>query len=71
MASRTVDIPEQLAARIMTVAGEDGVQDFVERALEDRLGNLDFVRLLDDLAAEAGPVPDELMHEAEDFWRAG
>lgn len=71
MASRVIEIPATTVDQIVAAAGEAGVEDAVMSAIDDRLGNLELVQLLDELEAEAGPVPEALLKEAEDFWRAG
>ncbi len=70
MASRVVRIPVALADAVVVAAGEAGVEDFVVRAIEARLGNVEMSNLLDELAEETGPIPEALLAEAEAFWQA-
>ena len=71
MPSRVIEIPSTKVEEIVAAAGDAGFEEFVIRAIDDRLGNLEFVKLLDEIEAEEGPVPESLLKEAEDFWQAG
>lgn len=71
MASRVIEIPSAKVDEIVAAVGDESFEEFVLRAIDDRLGNLEFVKLLDEIEADAGPVPAALLKEAEDFWQAG
>ncbi len=70
MASRVVHIPVAMADAVVAAAGEAGVDDFVARAIEARLGSVEMSNLLDELSEETGPIPEALLAEAEAFWQA-
>ncbi len=67
MATRTVELDEELLSRAEEVAAGD-LRGFIESAVRRQLGDEAFSRLLDELDAEAGPLPDEIVAEAERFW---
>lgn len=64
----SVSIDEELAERVEEHVGGRGLSGFVARAVEHELerGSLD--RYLDDLDAEFGTVPAELVEEFERLW---
>ena len=68
MATTPVELDEDLVARVREVAPGD-VRSFIEAAIRDELDNVAFGRLLEELDAERGPVPEELKAEAERFWQ--
>jgi Arc/MetJ family transcription regulator len=70
MATMPVDLDADLVAKVQQVAGDDAVTAFVEAAVRRDLDNEAFGRLLDDIEAETGPVPEDVDAEAERFWRA-
>ena len=63
-------LPSDLLASVRSAVGSEGMQDFVVIAVEASLKHRELGRILDELEAEAGPVPPELDAEAEAFWRA-
>jgi Arc/MetJ family transcription regulator len=70
MATVPVDLDADLVAKVQLVAGDDAVRAFVEAAVRRELEHEAFGRLLDELEAEVGPVPEDVDAEAERFWRA-
>ncbi len=52
------------------MAGEEAMKAFIEAAVRRDLENETFGTLLDELEAEAGPIPENVEAEAERFWRA-
>jgi hypothetical protein len=66
-----VALPAELWARVRELVGDAAAGDFVRTAVERQVKDWGLVRILDELDAEAGPVPDDLLAEAESFWRAG
>jgi hypothetical protein len=67
MATRTVELDQELVARAEEVAGGD-LKGYIEAAIRRQLEDEAFSRILDELDAEAGPLPEELVAEAERFW---
>ena len=67
MATRSVELDEELLSRAEEVAAGD-LRGFIESAVRRQLGDEAFSRLLDDLDAEAGPLPDDIVAEADRFW---
>ena len=67
MATRTVELDEELLSRAEEVAAGD-LRGFIESAVRRQLGDEAFSRLLDELDAEAGPLPDDIVAEADRFW---
>ena len=63
-------MPSDLVASVRQLVGPDGVTDYVVKAVERMLKNHELARILDELEAEAGCVPEGLSAEAEAFWRA-
>jgi len=70
MSADQVAVDHGLLEEIRAAVGEDEVEHFVEQAARARLRDLAFAKILDELQAEVGPIPDELMAEAEAFWNA-
>lgn len=70
MATGPVDLDADLVAKVQHVAGDDAERAFVEAAVRRDLDHDAFGRLLDELEAEAGPVPEDVDAEAERLWRA-
>jgi len=64
-----IDLDASLVARVREVVGADALRAFVEAAVRRDLDNVAFSRLLDELEAESGPVPKDVMAEAERAWR--
>jgi Arc/MetJ family transcription regulator len=71
MATERLDLDGDLLAQVRELAGPDGVAGFVERAIRRELRHEHLDRLLDELEAEVGPLPAELLAEADAFWHAG
>lgn len=63
-----VEIDRALLGRVRDVAGTADVRSFVEAAVRHELDHHAFGKLLDELEAEGGPVPDDLVAEAERVW---
>lgn len=70
MSTDQVAVDHRLLEAIRAAVGEDAVEHFLEEAARTRLRDLAFSRILDEIQAEVGPVPDELMAEAAAFWTA-
>jgi Arc/MetJ family transcription regulator len=70
MATVPIDLDADLVAEVKLRTGEDAARTFIETAVRRDLDNEAFGRLLDELEAEAGPIPDDVDAEAERFWRA-
>jgi len=70
VADEPIPLPSDLLASVRKLVGPDGVTDYVVKAVERMLKNHELARILDELEAEAGSVPEGLTAEAEAFWRA-
>lgn len=70
MAIVPVDLDADLVERVRRMAGDEAVSAFIEAAVRRNLENETFGTLLDELEAEAGPIPENVEAEAERFWRA-
>ena len=70
MSTDRVAVDHGLLEAIRAAVGGDQVEHFLEDAAGTRLRDLAFAKILDELQAEVGPIPDELMAEAEAFWTA-
>ena len=68
MATEPVELDAKLLARVRDTT--DDARGFVESAVRRQLDDQAFSRLLDELEAESGPVPEEIVAEAERFWPA-
>ncbi|MGD0702674.1 MAG: hypothetical protein ABSA02_22670 [Trebonia sp.] len=66
----SVSMPEDLATAIRERTGPGGFSRFVAEAAERRLKSEEFRELLDELAAEAGPIPPELEEQVTREWLA-
>jgi hypothetical protein len=64
----SVSMPEDLTTAIRERTGPGGFSRFVSEAAERRLKNELLGELLDELDAEFGPVPPELMEQARREW---
>ena len=64
----SVSIDEELAERVEEHVGGRGLSGFVARAVEHELERDSLDRYLDDLDAEFGTVPAELVEEFERLW---
>ena len=65
-----VELDAELVARVRDAAGGADPRAYIEAAVRHELDNEAFGKLLDDLEAESGPVPDDLLAEAERVWHA-
>ncbi len=70
VADEPIVLPNDLVASVRELVGVDGVTDYLVKAVERMLKNQELARILDELEAEAGSVPEGLTAEAEAFWRA-
>ena len=66
----SLTIDEELLEEARQRVGRRGLSAYVSEALRrhlqyDRLGEL-----LDQMEAESGPIPEDLMEEARNLWRA-
>ena len=68
MATEPVELDAKLLARVRDTT--DDARGYVESAVRRQLDDQAFSRLLDELEAESGPVPEEIVAEAERFWPA-
>jgi Arc/MetJ-type ribon-helix-helix transcriptional regulator len=64
----SVSMPEDLAAAIRERTGSGAFSRFVAEAAERQLKSEEFRELLDELAAEAGPIPAELEEQVTREW---
>lgn len=64
----SVSIDEALAARVEEHVGERGLSSFVARAVDHELEREQLTRYLDDLDAEFGAVPEELIEGYDAQW---
>jgi hypothetical protein len=68
VSTEPIEIDRDLVSRVRALS--DDVAGYVESAVRRSLDDEAFSRLLDELEAEAGPVPEEFATEAEHFWPA-
>lgn len=66
MPTDQVAVDHRLVDEIRAAVGDGEVEHLLEEAARTRLRDLAFAKILD----EVGPIPDELMAEAEAFWTA-
>ena len=66
----SVSMPEDLATAIRERTGPGGFSRFIADAAERRLKSEEFRELLEELAAEAGPIPPELEEQVTREWLA-
>src|ERR1700733_1649109 len=66
----SVSMPEDLAAAIREHTGPGGFSRFVAEAAERQLKSEEFRELLEELRAEAGPIPAELEEQVTREWLA-
>jgi hypothetical protein len=66
----SVSMPEDLATAIREHTGPGGFSRFVADAAERQLKSEEFRELLDELAAEAGPIQPELEEQVTREWLA-
>ena len=68
MTREPVGLDSDLVSRVRAVA--EDVPGFIEAAIRRELNGHSFSRLLDELEAETGPLPEDLVAEAQRFWHA-
>jgi hypothetical protein len=66
----SVSMPEDLATAIRERTGPGGFSRFIADAADRQLKSEEFRELLDELAAEAGPIPPELEEQVTREWLA-
>jgi metal-responsive CopG/Arc/MetJ family transcriptional regulator len=66
----SVSIDEALAAQVERHVGDRGLSRFIARAVEHELERDRLTAYLDELDAEYGPVPEELIAEFDRLWRS-
>jgi len=64
----SVSVEQGLAARVEAHVGERGLSGFVARAVEHELERDLLGELLEELDAEFGPVPPELVEQVDEQW---
>jgi hypothetical protein len=64
----SVSIDETLAARVEEHVGARGLSAFVARAVDHELEREQLNRYLDELEAEFGAVPEELVEDYDAQW---
>lgn len=65
----SLSLDPELVAEARELAGRRGLSSLVNDALRLRLQHLRVGRLLDEMDAEFGPVPDEVVAGVEREWR--
>jgi error-prone DNA polymerase len=66
-----IALDHSLVEDVRAAVGDGEVGHFFEQAARARLKDLSFAKLLDEIQAEVGPIPDELMAEADAFRALG
>ena len=61
---------DELYEQVVAIAGAGGVEPLVRRAVAHELQHHELTRVLDEMEAAVGPLPEELVAEAERVWRA-
>lgn len=64
----SVSVEQELAARVESRVGDRGLSGFVARAVEHELERDLLDEYLDELDAEFGPVPAELIENVDEQW---
>jgi hypothetical protein len=64
----SVSVEQALAARVETHVGDRGLSSFVSRAVEHELERDLLGDFLDELDAEFGPLPDDLVERVDGEW---
>jgi hypothetical protein len=64
----SVSVEQELAARVESRVGDRGLSGFVARAVEHELERDLLDEYLDELDAEFGPVPPELIESIDEQW---
>lgn len=65
----SLSIDEDLLAEARARAGRRELSSYVNQALRRQLQRDRLTELLEEMEAESGPIPDELMEEARRLWR--
>jgi hypothetical protein len=65
----SVSVDEALAARVEQHVSARGLSAFVARAVDHELERDALAVYLDELDAEFGPAPEDLIGEYDDLWR--
>jgi hypothetical protein len=61
----SVTLDPKIAEELRQVAGPRGQSSFVNDAVRRQLQTLRLRNLLDEMEAEAGPIPDDIQHEVD------
>ena len=64
----SVSVERTLAARVESRVGDRGLSGFVARAVEHELERDLLDEYLDELDAEFGSVPDDLVERVDELW---
>jgi Arc/MetJ-type ribon-helix-helix transcriptional regulator len=64
----SVSMPEELAEAVRTRTGAGGFSRYVSEAVERKIRHDLLGELIEELEAEYGPVPQELLEEARREW---
>ena len=65
----SLSIDEDLLAEARARVGRRELSSYVNEALRRQLQRDRLTGLLDEMEAESGPIPDEVMEEARRLWR--
>ncbi|MGQ0481482.1 MAG: hypothetical protein ACT4O0_10730 [Pseudonocardia sp.] len=65
----SLSLDPELVAEARQLSGRGGLSGLMNEALRARLQHLRMARLLDDMDAEFGSVPDELARKVATEWR--
>jgi Arc/MetJ family transcription regulator len=68
MPTEPVELDAELLAAARHATSAAGLRAFIERAVRRELDNEAFGKLLDEIEAESGPVPEEVLAEADRAW---
>jgi hypothetical protein len=61
----SVTLEPEVAKELRLVAGSRGLSSFVNSAVRQQLQAVRLRRMLDDMAAEAGPIPSVVQHRVQ------
>lgn len=64
----TITLPEDLEAAIKSEIGEREFSAYITEAAARRYQQEQLAKLLDELAAEHGPVPEDVEREVASWW---
>ncbi len=64
----SVTLDPKVAAEAREVAGRGGLSAFVNEALRQQLQAVRLRRLLDEMEAEAGPIPEDVRREVDTLY---